>query len=113
MSQFLYRVRPTRSGFLAAPTADEEHAVQDHFEYLANLTRQDIVLLAGRTTNDDASTFGIVLLEAPSEAAARGVMLADPAVAAGVFAAELFPYRIALASPRLLDLAPLDPTGLE
>jgi len=31
-------------------------------------------------------------------------MLCDPAVAASVFHAELFPYRIALASPRIVAL---------
>ena len=110
MPQFLYRIRPARTGYLAAPTPEECEAVEDHFDYLAGLTRQAVVLLAGRTTNDDVSMFGIVLLEAPSEAAARDVMVADPAVAAKVFAAELFPYRVALASPRLLDLAPSDPS---
>jgi uncharacterized protein YciI len=106
MAQFLYQIRPARTGFLATPTPAEKGAVEAHFGYLADLTRRSVVLLAGRTTNDDASTFGIVLLEATCEAAAREIMLADPAVAAGVFTAELFPYRVALASPHLLDLAP-------
>jgi uncharacterized protein YciI len=106
MPQFLYRVRPARPGFLSAPTADETAIVEEHFHYLEELTQQAVVLLAGRTLNEDASTFGIVLFQAPSEAAAALVMQRDPAVCAGVFAAELFPYRVALASPRLLDLLP-------
>ncbi len=106
MPQFLYRVRPARPGFLSAPTADETAIVGEHFRYLEELTRQAVVLLAGRTLNEDASTFGIVLFQASSEGDAALIMRRDPAVRAGVFSAELFPYRIALASPRLLDLAP-------
>jgi uncharacterized protein YciI len=106
MPQFLYRVRPARPGFLNGPTADEEAAVGEHFTYLEDLTRRRIVLLAGRTLNEDPSTFGIILFEAPSDIAARDLMARDPAVRAGVFSAELFPYRIALVSPRVLDLAP-------
>ncbi len=106
MPQFLYRIQPARPGFLAAPTADETAHVGEHFRYLQDLTRRAVVLLAGRTLNEDPSTFGIVLLEASSKAHAADIMRQDPAVRAGVFSAELFPYHIALASPHLLDLAP-------
>jgi uncharacterized protein YciI len=106
MPQFLYRIRPARPGFFNGPTADEETAVGEHFTYLEDLTRRRIVLLAGRTLNEDPSTFGIVIFEASSDAAARDLMARDPAVRAGVFSAELFPFRIALVSPHVLDLAP-------
>ena len=106
MPQFLYRVRPARPEFFGGPTADEEAAVGEHFTYLEDLTRRRIVLLAGRTLNADPSTFGIVIFETSSDAAAKDLMARDPAVRAGVFSADLFPYRIALASPRVLDLAP-------
>jgi uncharacterized protein YciI len=106
MPQFLYRVRPARPGFLSAPTAEETDLVGQHFRYLKGLIRQAVVLLAGRTLNEDASTFGIVLLEAPSEAEAEAIMSQDPAVRGGVFSAELFPYHIALVSPHILNVAP-------
>jgi uncharacterized protein YciI len=106
MPQFLYRIRPTRPEFFGGLTADEEAAVGEHFAYLEDLTRRRVVLLAGRTLNEDSSTFGIVIFEASSDAEARDLMACDPAVRAGVFSAELFPYRVALASPHLLDLAP-------
>jgi len=106
MPQFLYRVQPARPEFFGGPTADEEAAVGEHFAYLEDLTRRRVVLLAGRTLNEDPSTFGIVIFEASSDAAARDLLARDPAVRAGVFLAELFPYRIALASPRVLDLTP-------
>lgn len=96
--QFLYRVQPTRPAMLAeGPTPREMEAVSRHFEYLQDLTRRDIVLLAGRTLNTDPSSFGIVIFRAASKDEARALMLADPAVQEGVMRAELFPYRIAFA----------------
>jgi hypothetical protein len=106
VNQYLYRVHPARDGFLTSPTPHEVSSVEAHFRYLAELTRRGVVLLAGRTLNEDASTFGIVVFEALSDVEARAIMQADPAVTAGTFIAKLYPYQIALASPRLLDLAP-------
>lgn len=60
------------------------------------------MLLAERTTNTDPSSPGIVVFEAESVDAARKVVRNDPAVKASVFRAELFPYRVALAGPRIL-----------
>ena len=57
---------------------------------------QGVVILMGRTQNDDETTFGIVIFEAGDETAARAVMENDPAVREGVMAATLYPYRIAL-----------------
>jgi uncharacterized protein YciI len=106
MPQFIYRVRPARPGFLAAPTEDEQAHVDSHFSYLLKRAREGVVLLAGRTLNEDESTFGIILFEARSRDEAAEIMRNDPAVRAGVFEAELFPYRIAIASPRVIELAP-------
>ena len=97
MPQFAYRLRPARPDMLAAgPTPDEERVVGEHFAYLQDLTARGVVKLAGRTLTTGAETFGICILEATDEAAARGVMAGDPAVSAGVMTAELFPFRIAL-----------------
>lgn len=97
---FLYRIQPTRPEMLSEGPTDQEAAiVGDHFNYLKGLNEQGIVLLAGRTLNTDPSSFGIVILRADSEAAAREIMTNDPAVRNGVMRAELFPYRIALSSP--------------
>jgi len=100
MSQFLYRIQPSRLGMLTAgPTEHEARAVDDHFAYLQRLTAEGTVLLAGRTLNADERAFGIVIFVAESEAAAAEVVRNDPAVQQGVMQAELFPYRIALWSP--------------
>lgn len=97
MQQYLYRIQPTRPGMLTAgPTEQESRIVDEHFAYLQRLTAEGIVLMAGRTLNDDDSAFGIVVFVAESEAAAAEVVRNDPAVKNRVMRAELFPYRIAL-----------------
>ena len=81
----------------------EDRIVEEHFAYLKGLADRGVVLLAGRTLNTDSTSFGIVLLTAPSEAAALEIVDGDPAVSTGVFRAELLPYRVALVSERILD----------
>jgi len=101
-SQYLYRIAPTRDGFLLESTAEEDAIVSDHFHYLMELTTQGIVLLAGRTLHTDESSHGLVILSATTERTAREIMDNDPAVKAGVFRAELFPFSVALASAKIL-----------
>lgn len=96
MSEYLYRITPTRPAMLGeGPTPQEREIISKHFHYLERLLGEGQVTLAGRTTLEDASTFGIVLLEA-DEATARSIMDNDPAVRGGVMHAELFPFRTAL-----------------
>lgn len=97
MEQFLYTLIPIRPDMLSEGMTDKENAViGTHFAYLSGLKDQGVVKLAGRTTNTDASSFGVVIFEAKSEDAAREIMANDPAVTGSVLAAKLFPFRIAL-----------------
>ena len=77
----------------------ESRVVSEHFNYLKQLTKDGVVILAGRTQNADYSSFGIVLFNAETIQAAREIMLNDPAVKNNVFRAELFPYKMALFGP--------------
>jgi uncharacterized protein YciI len=77
-------------------TDEEVSVVSAHFQYLLDLKARGDLILAGRTQETEG-TFGITIFEAPDEDAARAVMEADPAVAAGVMAATLHPYAIAVA----------------
>ncbi len=98
MEQYLYRVTPTRIAMLTeGPTPSEERVVGEHFTYLQRGVAEGVVMLAGRTLNKDASTFGIVILRAASESEARAKMENDPAVKQGVMSAQLYPFRVALA----------------
>ncbi len=101
-SQYLYRIAPTRVGFLVKSTPEEDAVVGAHFRYLRALTEQGVMLMAGRTLYTDDTSHGLVVFTADSEECARAIMENDPAVMAGVFRAELFPFAVALASERIL-----------
>ena len=95
--QYLYKIQPVRPAMLTdSPTPEEEAITAQHFAYLQDLTQKGVVILAGRTTNDDYSSFGIIIFQAESEAAARQIVEDDPVVKNRVMRAELYPYRIAL-----------------
>ena len=101
-SQYLYRVQPTRDGFLIESTPEEDAIVSAHFQYLKDLTEQGIVLMAGRTLQTDDASHGLVVFVADSEEHARATVESDPAVKEGIFRAELFPFAVALASEKIL-----------
>lgn len=96
LPQFLYRIQPTRPGMLLEATPEEAAIIGEHFAYLQRLMAEGALILAGRTTNTDPSSFGVVIFQAADEAAARAIMQGDPAVQQGVMRAELYPYRVAL-----------------
>jgi uncharacterized protein len=97
MAEFIYVLKPARLEMITnGPTPEEEQIIARHFEYLKELTNQGIMILVGRTQNQDESTFGTAIFEAKDEAAARQIMENDPAVERGVMTASLYPYRVAL-----------------
>ena len=99
--QFIYRIVPTRLEMLVSgPTEHEMQVMATHFAHLQKLAADGVVLMAGRTMDTGAATWGIVVLEAPSLAAAEAVMRSDPAIAEGLMQCELFPYRVAIWSDR-------------
>ena len=81
-------------------TDKEKSAAGKHFERLKKATAEGKVILAGRTTESLDKTFGLVVFEADSEAAAKAFMEGDPAVVAGVMTATLHPYAVALERKR-------------
>ena len=96
-NQYLYRIQPTRLEMLVDGGTEAEQAIiTRHFTYLERLTQEGTVILAGRTLNTDASSFGIIVFEAENDAQAQSIVDNDPAIQHQVMAAELFPYRVAL-----------------
>jgi len=95
--QWLYYLVPARLGMVTSEaTAEEIETVSRHFAYLKDLTEKGVMVLMGRTQNNDESTFGIAIFEAEDESAARKIMENDPAITGGVMTATLYPYKIAL-----------------
>ena len=95
--QYLYvlRVAPALHDQARWTQADND-AVSRHFVRLAEAVKTGQVIFAGKTTEPLDTTFGLVVFEAESEAAARQFMESDPAVVAGVMSATLHPYALAL-----------------
>jgi uncharacterized protein YciI len=97
MCQWIYVLKPIRLEMLTeGSTPEEDEIVSRHFAYLSDLTGKGVMILMGRTQNNDESTFGIAIFEAEDEAAARAIMENDPAVKNGVMTATLYPYKVAL-----------------
>jgi uncharacterized protein YciI len=97
MQQWIYVLKPTRLEMLTeGSTSEEDEIVSRHFAYLSDLTEKGVMILMGRTQNNDESTFGIAIFEAEDEEAAQAIMENDPAVVGGVMRATLYPYRVAL-----------------
>lgn len=101
MPVYLYRIQPVRPAMLTeGPTPDEADWVGQHFAYLQRLMAEGVLILAGRTTNTDYSSFGIALFTAENAEAARDILLNDPAVANRVMRGEVYPYSLALFEPQ-------------
>ena len=97
VQQYVYvlRVAPALHDQARWTQADND-AVSRHFTRLADGVKAGKVIFAGKTTEPLDTTFGLVVFEAESEAAARQFMESDPAVVAGVMSATLHPYVLAL-----------------
>lgn len=107
MPEFLYVLRLIpRLRDAAAWTAEDEAAVARHFALLKEREATGVVRMAGRTQEAEASTFGLCLLEAADEEAARGLMESDPAVSGGVMTAELHPFKTAVGAYRSAAAGP-------
>ena len=101
MAHWLYRIEPTRAGMPSAPTPAETALARAHFEYLVQLRDSGVLILAGRTQEDEG-TFGIAIFEAPDAVAAEAITHADPAIAGGLFRATVHPYAVAVARDGLV-----------
>jgi uncharacterized protein YciI len=93
MLTWVYVLRLTRKGAVAAPTAAESHAIDCHFDRLQKAFDAGTVHLAGPTLDGE---FGLVIFDAEDEEAARRFAAEDPSVQAGVMSAELHPFRMSL-----------------
>ncbi len=83
--QFVYVLRVLPPFHAAQAWSDKESTtVGKHFERLVQATAKGQLILAGKTNEPLAATFGIVIFEADNEQAARQFMEDDPAVLAGL-----------------------------
>jgi uncharacterized protein YciI len=95
--QWIYQFFPVRPEMVTNPdlwTEADNRLAEEHFAYLKRATEEGTVLLAGRAQNGEGPA--IVIIEAPSEEAARHFMENDPFVSGGFARARLHPFRAAL-----------------
>jgi len=91
---FLYILRPIRLAMLTeGPTAEEQALAGAHWQYSIDLLKRGVLVFGGRTMVRDSSSFAQVVVRAASMEEARAIVERDPAVAGGVFHAELFPFQ--------------------
>lgn len=97
---FIYKIQLTRPEILTAgPTPEERQTMSRHAAYLEGLAERGTALLVGRTLITDPNTFGIAIFRAASRQEAEQIMRNDPGVQAGIWRAELYPFRIAFLQP--------------
>ena len=94
MTEWIYFLHPPRDDFAATMTEEERAAFAEHFEWLARLMADGVLIVAGPTGG--RINTGICVFEAPDEAAARAIMDEDPAIAEGFATGELRPMRVSL-----------------
>ena len=96
-AQFVYILKlAPRFQQEAAWTDTENQVVARHFERLAEAVKSGQVIIAGRTTEPLDETFGIVIFEAESEAAAESSCSPIRRSIAGLMTATVHPYAVAL-----------------
>jgi len=95
--QWLIVLKPTRATFPADATEQEMALVHRHAAHLQELSDAGKLILAGRT-REEADPMGIVILTGVDATEARRIVDEDPAVASGVFRAELRAYQVAIGS---------------
>ena len=91
--QFAILYRPARADFSDGQTGRESAAISEHSVYLKGLLDAGVLKMAGRCED---TSLGLALIQSESEAQARRIMEADPAIKAGVFLASLKAWRTAL-----------------
>jgi uncharacterized protein YciI len=78
----------------SGPRPEDMPAFQGHVKYLRTLAEQGTSLFSGHTLNNDESSFGLLVVRADSEAAARKIMEADPIIQAGLLQGTVIPFGI-------------------
>jgi len=72
-----------------------EEIVSKHFNYLKSLLDSGKLTLAGRFSE---VLIGLAMIQAETREEAVQIMKNDPAIKAGIFHGELYPWKIALQS---------------
>ena len=93
-SLFVGIFKATNPDFVTkGPRPEDMSVLRQHVEYLQKLTDQGVSIVAGHTMNHDQNAFGLAIVRAESENAARKIMEDDPLVRAGILTITVFPFE--------------------
>ncbi len=93
-SLFVGIFKATNPDFVTkGPRPEDMSVLRQHVEYLQKLTDQGVSIVAGHTMNRDQNAFGLAIVRAESENAARKIMEDDPLVRAGILTISVFPFE--------------------
>lgn len=91
---YAYFFHPTRTGMVADATPQESAKLEEHFNFLRELTDRGAAVLVGRVTEPPYT--GLVVFYAGNRKEAEAIVAEDPAVAAGLFSGTVSPFRIVM-----------------
>jgi len=94
MKSWLIRLIPPRPTFDKDATAAEQALMEQHFAYWTDLNAKGVCLFGGPVL-DPRGVYGILVVRAESEDAARALGSGDPSVKAGVNKIDVAEMRIA------------------
>jgi uncharacterized protein YciI len=95
LKQFIAMFTPCRDTFPGDGTEEEFAKVNEHFEQLKQDQENGILILAGRTQDDNPA--GIYIFKAENLEAAKKRINEDAAITSGVFIRQwVRPYAVAL-----------------
>jgi uncharacterized protein YciI len=87
---YLSRLTAAKTGMtVKGLTPEQTQIMQERLDHLKSLSDEALIVFAGRTLTNDETTFGIVMLRADSDAAAREIQSRDPGIQKGLFKATL------------------------
>jgi uncharacterized protein YciI len=102
--QFLLRYEPVRKDFTLQNMTDAERpVVAQHGAYLKSLFESGKLMLAGQVL-DPNGLWGILIVHAADEDAAKAIATGDPGVKAKIFRVTALPFSLGFA--KTMDVAP-------
>jgi uncharacterized protein len=97
VSYFVYRLIPPRPTFGADDMTEAEAGVMErHAAYWAQQLANGTAVVFGPVA-DPAGNWGLAVVEADTEADARALRDADPAITSGLATVEILPMPVAVA----------------
>ncbi len=94
MADWVFFLHPPRDDFIATMTDEERAAFGAHADWLHELERDRVLILAGPCLG--RVNTGVAVFEAPDEPAARRIADREPVTQRGFMRGELRPFRVGI-----------------